>query len=437
MISSQHAITLLKTSGRQEWHGVASPYGSGLYIRLLVSGRKQWFYRYTLDKKTQDVRIGNFPSISVEEALELHAELVGLKGEGIDLQAFLRHKIEDREREAVIKATDSMTNGHLFTNWIEHYATIPSARTRRIPTKTTVQRTRRRWELHAPGWFQRQAVSATARRHINEIVTRAAKKAREEARKLVSTLNLMYDYAEDIGIIETNPCIGVKPAKLGASSSPPRPDYLELPQVKFMLDYLFQHTQLFHFAGVKPPTRTSEPMALILLMLFYTGQRRSDVFFSTPREFEIDNRRWQIPAERYKSRRMHSVPLTDTTIAIVERAMSLAGESGRVFDWSSRRKGYSKGVPDNINQALNRLLEQKAVKACVPRFTPHDLRRTISTNAADHLNADEMVLDRILGHLPQDKLIVTYQRAKKWKQQVKVMEEVSDLWDAQVGIEKR
>lgn len=45
-------------------------------------------------------------------------------------------------------------------------------------------------------------------------------------------------------------------------------------------------------------------------------------------------------------------------------------------------------------------------------FTLHDLRRTCATHWADTLKADARVVELMLNHLPQDKLIRTYQRGK-------------------------
>ncbi|WP_323886258.1 site-specific integrase [Aeromonas caviae] len=42
-------------------------------------------------------------------------------------------------------------------------------------------------------------------------------------------------------------------------------------------------------------------------------------------------------------------------------------------------------------------------------FSPHDLRRSVATGAAEYLDAPERLIELMLNHVPKDRLIRTYQ----------------------------
>ena len=44
-------------------------------------------------------------------------------------------------------------------------------------------------------------------------------------------------------------------------------------------------------------------------------------------------------------------------------------------------------------------------------FTLHDLRRSAATAWAEHLKVDPHIIERMLNHQPENRLIATYQRA--------------------------
>lgn len=42
-------------------------------------------------------------------------------------------------------------------------------------------------------------------------------------------------------------------------------------------------------------------------------------------------------------------------------------------------------------------------------FSPHDLRRSVTTGCAEYLDAPEWLIELLLNHVPKDRLIRTYQ----------------------------
>lgn len=427
MLATDEAIEGLLTTGRQEWKSVHSAHGKGLYIRLQASGRKLWFYRYTEKGKRVDIEIGEFPTMKLSGALTAHHNLIKRRENNEDLAAVFREDRRQRALEQRQAQTRHITNQQLFEDWVTIYAKRPSLKTRRVPSKRTVDAALYRWNRYVPNGFKQMYAGETSKTDVNKVISKAATKAREESRKLSSNLTMMFDHAEDIGVVKETPVVNLKPARLGATSSLPGERHLSLKETKALVDFLLKHTHILGYDRRDPPSKTSETLALAILMLIFTGQRRSEVMNAKWSEFNLKERLWVIPPERHKSRRGHRIYLSDTPLAIITRANALCGHlQNYVFD-TGRHTSDENRRGDTINRVLKRMLNNGELKGHVGKFSPHDLRRTFATLAGDHVGGAEDVIKRVLGQVSSDKLVVTYQRAKKWKAQVEIWEAMDRL----------
>jgi integrase len=106
-----------------------------------------------------------------------------------------------------------------------------------------------------------------------------------------------------------------------------------------------------------------------------TGQRPSEVLGI--RDTEVSRAWWAIPAERTKARRAHTVYLAPQARWLLKTAF--------------RRYGRDpfKGVKHQVLA--------KAVSRLGLGFTPHDLRRTMSTRLAD-LGVQPYIIEKMLNH---------------------------------------
>jgi len=68
-------------------------------------------------------------------------------------------------------------------------------------------------------------------------------------------------------------------------------------------------------------------------------------------------------------------------------------------------------------------------------FSIHDLRRTATTAWTEHLGADKLLADVMIGHA-EPKLIATYNRADRWPLQVRIWERWGELLASLIVIEK-
>jgi integrase len=135
-------------------------------------------------------------------------------------------------------------------------------------------------------------------------------------------------------------------------------------------------------------------------MLLLTAQRHGEVARMSHKEIGGDGV-WTIPAERYKTKRSHFVPLSKAALAIVS-AQPKFDDCDYVFPSRAKtpytRSGKSKAALDKavfkaIQQAKNGTKAEP-----LPNWTLHDLRRTAKTLMA-RAGVRPDISERALGHV--------------------------------------
>jgi integrase len=125
-------------------------------------------------------------------------------------------------------------------------------------------------------------------------------------------------------------------------------------------------------------------------LLLLTGQRRAEVAHMRWDEIASDGV-WTIPAARYKTKRPHSVPLSDAARVILETRP-------RTHDWvfpsttGTPFTGYAKP-----KAALDATITAANGGEQLPNWTLHDLRRTAGT-LMTRAGVRPDIAERVLGH---------------------------------------
>lgn len=127
--------------------------------------------------------------------------------------------------------------------------------------------------------------------------------------------------------------------------------------------------------------------------LLLTGQRRENT--ATMRSTELSDEGWLIPAEKFKTKREHLVPLTDNVLSLIGPQQ----KTGFVFSSDGGKRpfsGFSKA-----KRALDAKIAEirKASKRpAMPHWTYHDLRRT-ARSLMSRAGVDPDIAERVLGHV--------------------------------------
>lgn len=135
-------------------------------------------------------------------------------------------------------------------------------------------------------------------------------------------------------------------------------------------------------------TRLDGTFGAIIKVLLLTAQRRTEVGQMRRTEIDKDNV-WTIPAERYKGKRPHAVPLTTATLAVID-----AQPKGDIV-FPQR-----KGTPFTMYGTAKTLLDEALAKSGspLPHWTLHDLRRTAKTLMV-RAGVRPDISERVLGHV--------------------------------------
>jgi integrase len=124
----------------------------------------------------------------------------------------------------------------------------------------------------------------------------------------------------------------------------------------------------------------------IVKLLTFTGQRRDEIGSLEWSEVNLDKKQIELPASRTKNNRAHTAMLSPPALDIL-KSIENDGESKYVFGrYDGPFSGWSKAKAE-----LDQLVD-------IPHWTLHDLRRTASTNMAEHCGVMGDVIEAALNH---------------------------------------
>ena len=132
-------------------------------------------------------------------------------------------------------------------------------------------------------------------------------------------------------------------------------------------------------------TGANRPVCMIAMFLLSTGARMNEVLSAKFTQINIDTRTWKIPALNSKSKKVRSVPLNDSALAIISQ---LDTETEYLFLNRVTGKPYT-----NIHKAWGKIRNQ----AGLPHLRIHDLRHQY---ASFLVNSGRTLYEvqQILGH---------------------------------------
>lgn len=373
--------------------------GAGLRLRVRPDGSRTWLLRFFIDGKEGTHGIGPYPQVSLQiaRAKAEHARQLVASGQN--------PSTANRVAKAAQISKNKATFGAVAANWLEH--------------------NRGGWSAHHlernEGLLRRYLLPDLARLPIDSI----------EEHYLFSILKRVYDQgtkesarraravaAQVFSHARATHCGTRNPARDMADNP-----YFKKPPVK-------------HFAALKQGdvgklltalNRTGTDQILIpqtvcaLKIALYTGLRDHSIRGARWKEIDLEKALWSVPAERMKSKRVHTIPLPTQAVEALEALKPITFRKGGSFVFPGH--GKSGHMAENtLRLALHRLGFE---------VTVHGMRSLIT----DVLNENKFGVDAIerqLDHQEQNQVRRAYLRSDFMAERVAMMQWFANWCDAQI-----
>jgi integrase len=369
--------------------------GGGLYLYVSPAGGKLWRWDYRHEGKGKTMALGKYPDVPLALARERHAEGRGLLATGVDPMSRRKEsKIEE-------KISQESAFSNIAAKWLEHWKHGKSLR--------YVDSTSRRLDTNIlPFLGDKLVTEITAPHLVNMVKVIQDRGARDIAKRALETTGQIFRFAVAHGYAERNPAADIRPADVlqkAFKTNYARIDAKELP-------HLLRQIQVY-------PGRHVTRIAIKLLALTFV--RTGELIAAKWSEFDFEVARWDIPAERMKTRNSHIVPLSKQTLDSLAELHTLTGTSEWLFPGEGRHNDHMS------NNTILKGLERMGYKGTM---TGHGFRGLASTI----LHEQEYPHDQIeiqLAHTQRNAVSAAYNHAQYLKQRTKMMQDWADFLDAE------
>ena len=401
-------------------HGKRVPDGGSMFgmvratpeTKSPVSVDFQW--RYKLNSKTRQVRIGSWPKMSLKALRDERDRLAVEVKSGTDpvqRKATEKLKIEVDQVEAHNKQLDRLeviaeqqarlTVRQLFKLWRD------LALKQRGDGGAEAQRAFERDVFPLIGDL---VVADVKKAHVQNIVdTMMARDVVRMTKRVLSDLRQMFGFALDRDHVQADPTARIKKAKIGPDGE---------------RDRVLSEAELIDLLKKLPRSGMAETSQCALLIQMATITRIGETVGARWEYVDFERHQWVLPET--KNGKSHQVWLSDFALRQFERLHAITGETPWCFPCSRYNaliattnlpldtKTVTKQVADRQRvpggQIAGRTKQIDALKLGGGQWRPHDLRRT-GASAMAELGALPDVIEKCLNHTEENKMKRIYQRA--------------------------
>jgi len=363
----------------------------GLFLAVMPAGGKLWRWKYRFEGREKLMALGSYPEVSLAEARNRHGDGRRLLAAGVDPMA----------RRMATKTDSQKQSGTTFEAiaalWMEHWKDDKSPR--------HVAGTQRRLDANIlPSLGALQIGDIQAPDVVGMVRAVEARGARDVAKRALETTGQIFRYAIAHGHTTRNPAAEIKPRdvlKATVKENYARVDAKDLPALLRQME-VYQGTHITRLA---------------LKLMALTFVRTSELIGARWSEFDFEQKRWNIPAERMKMRTPHIVPLSEQSIEVVRTLHTLTGTGALLFP------GDRDAKKPMSNNTILKALERMGYKG---RMTGHGFRGIASTILHEQ-GYDHQHIELQLAHAPRNAVSAAYNHALHLKARAKMMQDWADF----------
>ncbi len=350
--------------------------GNGLALRIKPNGSKYWIFNYSrpYTKKRANMGFGTFPDVSLADARHKREAARKLLAKDIDPKEH-RDQQEQKKRHA-----HNNTLEHLAGQWFEIKK-----------SQITFSYANDIWgslERHIfPSLGKLALHKLTAPKAIDTLKPVAAKGSLETVKRLCQRLNEIMVWAVNSGLLETNPLAGI-----GKAFQSPQKRNMPTLRPEQLPDLMRTLTT----ASIKLTTRC------LIEWQLHTMTRPSEAAGARWEELNLDKALWNIPAERMKKSRPHSVPLSPQALALLDVMRPISEHRKYIFPADRNPSRHTNESTANV--ALKRM-------GFAGSLVAHGLRALASTTLNEQ-GFDADVIEAALAHIDKNEVRSAYNRAE-------------------------
>jgi len=361
----------------------------GFGLRLRAGGSRSWVFQYALGAKQRRLSLGAATPESFTTVKGGDGKILKL---GIREQAA---QIHAKVKLGQDPAGDKTESRRRASDTFETIAKQFLAAKKKGMRPGSYDQIRRHIETYAQPLNGLQ-VAKIARRDIANLIGAVKENSGAvTSNRVRSTLSDFFGWAMSEGIdgVEINPVIGTNKSEESSRERVLKDDELRV---------------IWKCAG-------DDHYGAILKLLMLTGQRADEIAslrWSEIGDLAVPEKRLtdairlpsltinaiDLPAERTKNKRPHIVPLSAAAKAMLAKQQRRVDGDGtlREFVFGIGQRGFS-GWSRCKERLDLRIIEE--LGSDLPHWTPHDLRRTVSTAMNDRLDVLPHVVEAILNHV--------------------------------------
>ncbi len=348
----------------------------GLKLFVESSGTKSWYFRARVNgSPPKDMPLGRWPDVSIAEARRRKADAVSSIARGED--PWLKRAEVKRRRHGI-------TLDQVFEQWAAEVGYV----------KRTIEQDRLRYKMNLQGGYRftrgrlngrvfkagigHLPVADITRLDVSGCLSEVRRRSASQAHQTVILLNTVLKWSRQMGYIDVNSAED-QPFRLPKKV---RDRYLSEDEIR-----IFWHA-LDTDPHIMPTTR------ICLRLLLLTGGRRED-WAEAPKS-ELRDGCLVVAAERYKTNKIHRIPLCPMAQEQVDLALRLDPDSPWMFPSLGAfgpRSTTGRMNERSLSEAMPRLIRRLGLE----HATPHTLRHTVGSHL-DRLGFDMNEIGLALGH---------------------------------------
>jgi integrase len=374
-ILTEPYIRSLKPAATGKRYAVADALVPGLKVRVTDKGSKSFIVwrRYGGASNPAARAIGSVGAMTLAEAREKARDWIDAIKRG------------DDPRRSAAKVKNMNTFGVIMEDYLK----------RHVAGKRKAKDVNREIRKELLSRWRNKPLASITRKDVIQLVDEIKDRgAVYQAHNIFGHAKTFFNWAIERGIygIETSPCDRMKPSRLIGTKHPRKRVLSDVEIAAF-----WRASGELHY-----------PIGPLFRMLLLTAQRKSEVAEASWREFDLQNRLWVIPSERFKSNATHTIPLSPDALALLETVPRWKGgdflfsNTGGVKPVNSFSKAKLR-LDRSMLLSLWAVARKRGVdpqNVVLEPFVIHDLRRTVRTRLSS-LHVPDKVAEMVIGHGPR------------------------------------